>query len=169
VSGTAGACAAFAWAWNDPGVILWFLPLAAAIALVCGGTRRDSPREIAWASGRIFAYLVLGTAGFSLMLHLSLQVSWLFFLLLGILVFLLVYYTWRELREWKKTYAKYAVVGATAVVLIFLDRFAKEAHFHWILKLLVLAAVFGVYHGIEALFDRFSKGKANPTQEKAKN
>jgi len=80
--------------------VLYFLPLAGVIALVCSGTRHDSIDDIMKASLRIFLYLALGTVAFAVGLQVSLQISFLFYGLLGILLALLAYYTLKEVGAW---------------------------------------------------------------------
>ena len=80
--------------------ILVFLPLAAVIALVCSGTRRDAPGEILAAAGKFFLYLVLGTAVFSAVLQVSLLVSALYYALVAAVAALLLFYTFQEVRVW---------------------------------------------------------------------
>ncbi|MHC5037674.1 MAG: hypothetical protein ACYTHM_10195 [Planctomycetota bacterium] len=82
----------------DP--FLYFLPLAALIALVCSGTRHESFDDIFRGAVRFFLYLLIGTVLFSGILQLSLQMAPLFYALLALVLGLLGYYTLKEVFGW---------------------------------------------------------------------
>ena len=80
--------------------ILYFLPLAGVIALVCSGTRHEAFEDILRGAARIFLYLAVGTLLFAGILQIALQVALLFYALLLLLLGVLGYYTLKEMLGW---------------------------------------------------------------------
>ncbi len=140
--------------------IVHFIPLAAVISLVCSGTRNESFENVALGAIRIFLYLLAGVLLFSALLQASLQVGFLFFGLLVLLVLVLAHFTLREVKEWNPGLAPEIDGAFVVLILLALDHFIFQTGIHFLLKFgglfLVFLIVTGIDMGIRRLWKRWS-------------
>jgi hypothetical protein len=139
--------------------ILYFLPLAGLISLVCSGTRHEAFEDILRGAARIFLYLSIGTLVFAGLLQISVQWTALFYVLLAIVLGLLGFYTLKELHGWNPAVFRIAQPVFFGLVLYGLD----AVWFHMALggtpKLILIALLALGFSGIQTLVERRIGGK----------
>ena len=134
--------------------ILYFLPLAGLISLVCSGTRHEAFEDILRGAVRIFLYLSIGTLIFAGLLQVSVQWTALFYVLLAVVVGLLGFYTLKELHGWNPAVFRVVQPVFYGLVLYGLDAVWFRMAVGKTPKLLMIASLALGFSGIQTLVEK---------------